>query len=98
MNLSKVIRKGLCVLHSGIMKGGSKEFWFVLTTENFSWFRDAEETDKKYMLSLDQLKIRDVESGLFSKKNSFALFHSEGRLAKVKLFCSYHLENFSNNI
>ena len=68
-------------LHSGvsIMKGGSKDFWFVLTTESLSWFKDEEEKDKKYMLQLDQLKIRDVESGLFSKRHSFALFSADGR-------------------
>ena len=68
-------------LHSGvsIMKGGSKEFWFVLTTENLSWFKDEEERDKKYMLPLDNLKIRDLESGFLSKRHSFALFSTEGR-------------------
>ena len=55
----------MLALHSGvgIMKGGSKDFWFVLTTENLSWFKDEEERDKKYMLPLDNLKIRDIESG-----------------------------------
>jgi hypothetical protein len=61
------------------MKGGSKDFWFVLTTESLSWFKDEEEKDKKYMLALDQLKIRDLESGLFSKRHSFALFNSDNR-------------------
>ncbi len=68
-------------LHSGvsIMKGGSKDFWFVLTTESLSWYKDEEEKDKKYMLPLDQLKIRDVESGIFSRRHTFALFSSDGR-------------------
>ena len=56
------------------MKGGSKDFWFVLTTENLSWYRDEEEKDKKYMLPLDGLKVKDVESGLFSRRFSFAIF------------------------
>ena len=74
---NQVIRKGYLGLHSGvsIMKGGSKDFWFVLTTESLAWFKDEEEKDKKYMLQLDQLKIRDLESGLFSKRHSFALFN-----------------------
>ena len=61
------------------MKGGSKDFWFVLTTESLAWFKDEEEKDKKYMLQLDQLKIRDMESGLFSKRHSFALFSQDSR-------------------
>ena len=61
------------------MKGGSKDFWFVLTTESLSWFKDEEEKDKKYMLQLDQLKIRDLESGLFSNRHSFALFNCDGK-------------------
>ena len=77
----QVIRKGYLGLHSGvsIMKGGSKDFWFVLTTESLSWYKDEEEKDKKYMLPLDQLKIRDVESGLFSRRHTFALFSTDGR-------------------
>ena len=68
-------------LHSGVsmLKGGSKDFWFVLTTESLSWFKDEEEKDKKYMLQLDQLKIKDLDSGLFSKRHSFALFTTDGR-------------------
>jgi dynamin GTPase len=71
----------MMALHSGvgIMKGGSKDFWFVLTTENLSWFKDEEERDKKYMLPLDNLKIRDMESGFLSKRHTFALFSTEGR-------------------
>ncbi len=77
----KVIRKGFLGLHSGvsIMKGGNKDFWFVLTTESLSWFKDEDEREKRYMLQLDQLKIRDLESGLFSKRHSFALFHIDGK-------------------
>lgn len=79
--MNQVIRKGYMGLHSGvsIMKGGSRDLWFVLTTESLSWFKDHDEREKKYMLQLDQLKIRDVESGLFSKRFTFALFYSDGR-------------------
>jgi hypothetical protein len=68
-------------LHSGvsIMKGGSKDFWFVLTTESLAWYKDEEEKEKKYMFPLDQLKIRDIESGIFSKRHSFALFSADGK-------------------
>ncbi|PAA59145.1 hypothetical protein BOX15_Mlig005677g2 [Macrostomum lignano] len=77
---NQVIRKGYLTLNNvSIMRGGSKECWFVLTAESLSWFKDEEEREKKYMLPLDGLKIRDGESRLFGKKNIFVLFHSEGR-------------------
>ena len=68
-------------LHSGvsIMKGGSKDLWFVLTTESLAWFKDEDEREKRYMISLDNLKLRDLESGLFSKRHSFALFNQESK-------------------
>ncbi|KAL8174680.1 UNVERIFIED_CONTAM: Dynamin- GTPase protein [Gekko kuhli] len=38
-----VIRKGwLTINNIGIMKGGAKEYWFVLTAENLSWYKDDE--------------------------------------------------------
>lgn len=61
------------------MKGGSRDYWFVLTSENLSWFKDEEERDKKYMLPLDGLKIRDIESGFMSRRHTFALFNPDGR-------------------
>jgi len=77
---SSVIRKGWLSLHNvSVLKGGSKEFWFVLTSELLMWFKDDEEKDKKYMLSLDNLKVRDIESGFLSRRPSFALFNTEGR-------------------
>ncbi|KAK6194605.1 hypothetical protein SNE40_000211 [Patella caerulea] len=71
---NQVIRKGWLTLHNvSFMKGGSKDFWFVLTAENISWFKDEEEKEKRYMLPLDGIEVRDVEGGLFSSKR-FALF------------------------
>ncbi len=68
-------------LHSGvsIMRGGSKDFWFVLTTENLSWFTAQDEREQKYMIQLDQLKMRNLEAGLFSKRHSFAIFNMDGK-------------------
>ena len=41
-----------------------------------------QEKDKKYMLSLDNLKIRDLEPmGFMSKREGFAILNSEARLA-----------------
>ncbi|KAK5910612.1 hypothetical protein CesoFtcFv8_004434 [Champsocephalus esox] len=57
-----VIRKGwLTINNISIMKGGAKEYWFVLTAETLSWYKDDEEKDKKYMLPVDNLKLKDIE-------------------------------------
>ncbi|KAM9358544.1 dynamin 3a [Symphorus nematophorus] len=75
-----VIRKGwLTINNIGIMKGGAKEYWFILTAESLSWFKDDEEKEKKYMLPLDNLKLRDVEKGFMSSKFVFAIFNTELR-------------------
>ncbi|XP_055077134.1 dynamin 3a isoform X2 [Periophthalmus magnuspinnatus] len=77
---SQVIRKGwLTINNIGIMKGGAREYWFVLTAESLSWFRDDEEKEKKYMLPLDNVKYRDIEKSFMSNKFSFALFNTELR-------------------
>jgi hypothetical protein len=40
---NQVIRKGyMCIHNLGIMKGGSRDYWFALTSENVSWFKDEE--------------------------------------------------------
>ncbi|XP_037626006.1 dynamin 3a isoform X5 [Sebastes umbrosus] len=75
-----VIRKGwLTISNIGIMKGGAKEYWFILSAESLSWYKDDEEKEKKYMLPLDNLKLRDVEKGFMSSKFLFALFNTELR-------------------
>ncbi|RUS79091.1 hypothetical protein EGW08_013144 [Elysia chlorotica] len=77
---NQVIRKGWLSLHNvSFIKGGSKDFWFVLTAESLSWFKDEEEKDKKFMLTLDNLKIKDIESGFMSRKSSFAIFNPDNR-------------------
>ncbi|XP_041634091.1 dynamin-3 isoform X1 [Cheilinus undulatus] len=87
-----VIRKGWLTINISIMKGGSKEYWFVLTAETLSWYKDEEEKEKKYMLPLDNLKIRDVEKGFMSTKHIFAIFNTEQRnvykdLRQIELAC-----------
>ncbi|XP_067332318.1 dynamin-3 isoform X4 [Channa argus] len=87
-----VIRKGWITINISIMKGGSKEYWFVLTAESLSWYKDEEEKEKKYMLPLDNLKIRDVEKGFMSTKHVFAIFNTEQRnvykdLRQIELAC-----------
>ncbi|VDP85563.1 unnamed protein product [Echinostoma caproni] len=76
----KVIRKGwLSLQNVTILRGGSKEFWFVLNTETLTWYKDNEEKEKRYVLLLDGLKIRDVETGFFGKKHVFALYYPDSR-------------------
>ncbi|XP_033729665.1 dynamin-1-like isoform X4 [Pecten maximus] len=78
---NQVIRKGWLTLHNiSFMKGGSKDFWFVLTAETLCWFKDEEEKEKKFMLPLDNLKVRDMpDSGFVSKRKNFAIFQTENR-------------------
>uniref|UniRef100_A0A4W6FL60 Interferon-induced GTP-binding protein Mx n=1 Tax=Lates calcarifer TaxID=8187 RepID=A0A4W6FL60_LATCA len=71
---NQVIRKGwLTINNIGIMKGGAKEYWFVLTAETLSWYKDDEEKEKKYMLPVDNLKLKDIEKSFMSSKHIFAL-------------------------
>ncbi|XP_072538374.1 dynamin 3a isoform X2 [Salminus brasiliensis] len=75
-----VIRKGwLTINNISLMKGGAKEYWFLLTAESLSWFKDDEEKEKKYMLPLDNLKVRDVEKTFMSSKHAFSIFNTEQR-------------------
>ncbi|XP_055914919.1 dynamin isoform X2 [Eupeodes corollae] len=77
---NQVIRKGHMVIQNlGIMKGGSRPYWFVLTSESISWFKDEDEKEKKFMLPLDGLKLRDIEQGFMSRRHTFALFSPDGR-------------------
>ncbi|XP_061081852.1 dynamin-2-like isoform X2 [Conger conger] len=89
---NQVIRRGWLTLNISIMKGGSKDYWFVLTAESLSWYKDEEEKEKKYMLPLDNLKLRDLERGFMSTKHTFAIFNTEQRnvykdLRQVELAC-----------
>ncbi|TMS15135.1 Dynamin-2 [Larimichthys crocea] len=85
-----VIRKGWLTINISIMKGGSKEYWFVLTAESLSWYKDEEEKEKKYMLPLDNLKLRDVEKGFMSTKHIFAIFNTEQRRRMKRLPLQTH--------
>uniref|UniRef100_A0A8C7PND5 Dynamin-2 n=1 Tax=Oncorhynchus mykiss TaxID=8022 RepID=A0A8C7PND5_ONCMY len=90
---NQVIRKGWLTINISIMKGGSKEYWFVLTAESLSWYKDEEEKEKKYMLPLDNLKLRDVEKGFMSTKHVFGVFNTESSrnvykdLRQIELAC-----------
>ncbi|KAF7236351.1 Dynamin-1 [Varanus komodoensis] len=54
-----VIRRGwLTINNISIMKGGSKEYWFVLTAESLSWYKDEEVIDEK--IEQDRSQDRDL--------------------------------------
>ena len=38
-----------------------------------------QEKDKKFMLPLDSLKLRDMEAGFMSRRYMFAIYNPEGR-------------------
>ncbi|KAL7837988.1 hypothetical protein AOLI_G00263920 [Acnodon oligacanthus] len=64
-----VIRKGwLTINNIGIMKGGAKEYWFVLTAESLSWYKDDESDTSEengsdgFMHSMDPQLERQVET------------------------------------
>lgn len=76
---NQVFRKGWLTLHNISFMKGAKEFWFTLSAENLSWYKDSEENDKKFVLSLDGIQLRDLEKGFISTKYGFALFHSDSR-------------------
>jgi replication fork clamp-binding protein CrfC len=76
---NQIIRKGFLRVHTGAKLFQAKDYFFILTTDNLSWFSDSDERDKKYMLPLENLKLRDVEGGFMAKRLQFALFHTEGK-------------------
>ncbi len=40
---NQVIRKGYMSIHNlSLMRGGSRDYWFVLTSESLSWYKDDE--------------------------------------------------------
>ena len=42
---NQVIRKGYMSIHNlSLMRGGSRDYWFVLTSESLSWYKDDEVT------------------------------------------------------
>ncbi|CAJ0583841.1 unnamed protein product, partial [Mesorhabditis spiculigera] len=76
---NQVIRKGWLSVHNISFVRGSKDCWFVLTSESLSWYKDDEEKEKKYMMPLDGIKLRDLESGFMSRQHKFALFYPDGK-------------------
>lgn len=51
----------------------------VALSLNAACFLPLQEKEKKYMLQVDNLKLRDVEKSFMSSKHIFALFNTEQR-------------------
>lgn len=45
----------MCIHNLGIMKGGSRDYWFVLTSESISWYKDEEVST---LLTMHSLRAR----------------------------------------
>lgn len=76
---NQVIRKGFLRVHTGAKLFQAKDYFFVLSTDSLSWFTDSDEKEKKYMLPLENLKIKDVEGGFMAKRPQFALFNVDNK-------------------
>ncbi|KAF5403761.1 Dynamin GTPase [Paragonimus heterotremus] len=75
---NQVICKGwLILVNPNVFRGGSRYFWFVLTADTLRWYKDDEEREVKYVLQLDGLKHRSGDTGFFSKRPTFILFHPD---------------------
>lgn len=91
-----MIRKGWLSLSNVSVLRGSRDCWFVLNADSVSWYKDDEEKEKRYMLPLDGVRLRDIESGFMSRQHKFALFYPDGR----SVFLSFYSEplDFFRNI
>lgn len=62
--LPQVIRRGwLTINNISIMKGGSKEYWFVLTAESLSWYKDEEVPGEKTGISGGERRFLGIQRG-----------------------------------
>lgn len=66
----------LLILTNGVTDDSFPHMHFVMSV---SLFRPLQEKEKKYMLQVDNLRLRDVEKGFMSSKHIFALFNTEQR-------------------
>ncbi len=51
----------------------------TVSAESLSWFKDDTEKEKQYMLPLEGLKLKDVDSGFMSTRAKFAIFNVNNR-------------------
>ncbi|CAH8569069.1 unnamed protein product [Dicrocoelium dendriticum] len=84
---NQVICKGWLIwVNPNVFRGGSRYFWFVLTAETLRWYKDDEERESKYVLQLEGLRQRSGDTGFFSKRSTFVLFHPD---SKVNVYKDY---------
>lgn len=74
-----VMRKGWLQLGGGGLMKMNREYWFVLTSENLSWYKDESEMELKHQLRLEGCKIRELKEGFMSKRYYFAVFNPDLR-------------------
>lgn len=60
--------------------------WFLYV---IFFHQDEDERDKKYMLMLDGLKLKDIEQGFMSRRHVFALYNPDQR--NVYKVCRHQL-------
>ena len=65
-------------VHGGLLRRPSPSTQRLVSANEVPPF-PPHEKEKKYMLPLDNLKIRDVEKGFMSNKHVFAIFNTEQR-------------------
>ena len=56
-----------------------RELWEYPSLVLTKYFIIFQERDKKFMLPLDSLKLRDLEAGFMSRRHMFAIYNPEGR-------------------
>ncbi|CAF2060061.1 unnamed protein product [Rotaria magnacalcarata] len=76
---NQIIRKGFLRVHTGGKIFQAKDFYFILSTDNLSWYSDSDEREKKYMLHLENLRRRDTEGGFIAKRPQLTLYTEDGR-------------------
>ncbi|TTA69415.1 Dynamin-2 [Bagarius yarrelli] len=76
---NQVIRKGWLTINISFMKGGSKEYWFILTAESLSWYKDEEiELACDTQEDVDSWKASFLRAGVYPEKDQAKEFiHSE---------------------
>ncbi|KAG8141812.1 hypothetical protein E2320_006485 [Naja naja] len=104
---NQVIRKGwLTINNIGIMKGGSKEYWFVLTAENLSWYKDDEERFVELQGgAVATAHLANKSNGVPPSPHksgptvvSFALAETEAVVKKIFLARTFLLFSFSSSL
>ena len=49
----------------GMLKGGAKDYWFVLTSESLSWFKDEEVKCLVHQINIENVHCTCIIHGYF---------------------------------